>query len=69
MRSLTNELFKIWYKIGRIIYLDPQCLEKVLRLRYEKIVNKYYSQMVVEYRNDEESKQPEEFNHQTSSML
>lgn len=56
MRNLSNQIFKVWHKISRVIYLDPQCMEKVLRYKYEKQVNRYYSQMVVEYRCEEDAK-------------
>ena len=37
--------------MSRVIYLDPHCIENVLRRKYEKQVNKYFSQMVVECQN------------------
>lgn len=34
-------------------------MERVLRKKYEKLVNKYYSQMVVEFKNDEDHEENE----------
>ena len=50
LSNLSSQIISVWQKISRVIYLDPQCMERVLRQKYEKQVNRYYSQMVVEYR-------------------
>ena len=54
IRQISNQIFKIWHKMSRIVYLDPKCIQTVLRKKHEKQVNKYFSQMVVECQNDDE---------------
>ena len=59
MRSLQNQIIKVWHKISRVIYLDPRSMERVLRRKYERHVNRFYSQMVVEYRYEEDLEENE----------
>ena len=43
IRQISNSIFKIWHKMSRVTYLDPQCIQTVLRKKYERQVNKYFS--------------------------
>ena len=36
LRNLSSQIINVWQKISRVIYLDPQCMERVLRQKYEK---------------------------------
>ena len=48
------QIFKVWHKISRVLYLDPDCMERVLRAKYERTVARYFNQMVVEYHYEED---------------
>ena len=65
MRTIQSQIFKVWHKLYRIVYLDPQCVQKVFRLKFERTLSRYYSQMVVEYRQDEDHKLIETERHTT----
>ena len=54
IHRLQREIDGVWSKFTQVLYLDPHTLEGILRRRYERQVSQYYSQMVVEYRYEED---------------
>ena len=36
MRNIQSQIFKVWQKLHRIVYLDPQCVQKAFRLKFER---------------------------------
>lgn len=57
MRKMQRLIFLVWHKLNRIICLDPKCVQRIFRLKFERTVSRYYSQMVVEFRTDQADEQ------------
>ena len=54
INMLSREITSVWSKIQQVVYLDSSSLEGVYRQKYEQLMSTYYSQMVVEYRYEED---------------